>query len=67
MNLVNRGFIPPNVDLSAAFSRGAPPVTQAPVRLHQFQEQFAPTMPYVVSFLFVCFFNCTHQRIFHIR
>lgn len=57
MNLVNRGFIPPNVDLSAAFSRGAPPVTQAPVRLHQFQEQFAPTMPYVVSFLFVCFFS----------
>jgi hypothetical protein len=49
MNLVNRGFIPPNVDLSAAFSRGAPPVTQAPVKLHQFQDQFAPKMPYVVS------------------
>ena len=51
MNLVNRGFIPPNVDLSAAFSRGAPPVTQAPVRLHQFQEQFQPTQPYVAPFL----------------
>ena len=51
MSLVNRGFIPSNVDLSAAFSRGAPPITQAPVRLHQFQEQFQSSQPYVAPFL----------------
>ena len=51
MSLVNRGFIPSNVDLSAAFSRGAPPITQAPVRLHQFQEQFTSSQPYVAPFL----------------
>ena len=51
MNLVNRGFIPPNVDLSAAFSRGAPPVTQAPVRLHHFDEQFQRTQPSAAPFM----------------
>ena len=51
MSLVNRGFIPPNVDLSAAFSRGAPPVTQAPVRLHHFDEQFQRTQPAAAPFM----------------
>ena len=52
LNLVNRGFIPPNVDLSAAFSSGAPPVTQAPVRLHDWGEQFQRAQPYVSPFGF---------------
>ncbi len=52
LNLINRGFIPANVDLSAAFSRGPPPVTQAPVQLHDWTEQFAKTQPYTSSFGF---------------
>eukprot|EP00945_MAST-04E_sp_MAST-4E-sp1_P006243 g6243.t1 len=52
LNLINRGFIPPNVDLSAAFSRGPPPVTQAPVQLHDWTEQFMKTQPYTSSFGF---------------
>ncbi len=52
LNLINRGFIPPNVDLSAAFSRGPPPVTQAPVQLHDWTEQFAKTEPFTSAFGF---------------
>ena len=52
LNLINRGFIPPNVDLSAAFSRGPPPVTQAPMQLHDWTEQFAKTEPFTSAFGF---------------
>ena len=34
LSLVNRGLIPANVDLSAAFARGAAPVTQQPAAFH---------------------------------
>eukprot|EP00742_Colponemidia_sp_Colp-10_P007009 GILJ01007522.1.p1 GENE.GILJ01007522.1~~GILJ01007522.1.p1 ORF type:complete len:1129 (-),score=134.43 GILJ01007522.1:199-3585(-) len=40
LDLMNRGFIPPNVDLTPAFERGAPTVVQRPVRMHDYNQQF---------------------------
>ena len=40
MNLISRGIVPRDVDLTPAFERGAPPLLSQKARFHQHQEMF---------------------------
>ena len=40
-SLVNRGLLPPHIDLTGAMCRQPAPVAQAPSQFHDFKEQFA--------------------------
>ena len=40
MSLVNRGFVPKDVDLTPAFEKGAPPVTCKGIKFYDKREQF---------------------------
>lgn len=41
MNLLNKGIIPKDVDLTPAFEKGAPPVQFKTMKFHDKSEQFA--------------------------
>ena len=51
--MVNRGLIPPNVDLTPAFASGsAPPVSHAPAHFHGWSTQFEKSSVYTSPFGF---------------
>eukprot|EP00948_MAST-09A_sp_MAST-9A-sp1_P004114 g4114.t1 len=52
LNLINRGMVSSNFDFTDALSSGNAPVTQAPMKFHEWGEQFKKTPAYVSPFGF---------------